>query len=120
MTAALKCPECGADMALRNSRYGLFYGCTTYPKCKSAHGAHPNGKPLGVPADKETKRARMRAHNSFDRLWKDEGAMMSRAGAYRFLQREMGLTPKQCHIGNMSKQVCDIVCECVERRMQTT
>jgi DNA topoisomerase-1 len=28
------CPECGAEMARRKSRYGYFWGCTNYPKCK--------------------------------------------------------------------------------------
>lgn len=28
------CPECGAEMVKRNSRYGLFYGCSNYPNCK--------------------------------------------------------------------------------------
>lgn len=30
----IKCPECGKDMYLRESRYGRFYGCEDYPKCK--------------------------------------------------------------------------------------
>ena len=29
------CPNCNADMVVRRSRFGrLFYGCSTYPKCK--------------------------------------------------------------------------------------
>ncbi|MBN2364173.1 type I DNA topoisomerase [candidate division WOR-3 bacterium] len=28
------CPVCGKQMALKNSRYGSFLGCTDYPKCK--------------------------------------------------------------------------------------
>ena len=28
------CPECGAPMVLRRSKFGkLFYGCSRYPKC---------------------------------------------------------------------------------------
>ncbi len=30
----LSCPECGAPMTLRQSRYGPFWGCTRYPECK--------------------------------------------------------------------------------------
>jgi DNA topoisomerase-1 len=30
----MKCPECGKDMYLRESRYGRFYGCEDYPNCK--------------------------------------------------------------------------------------
>ena len=29
------CELCGSPMALRRSRFGTFYGCTDYPKCKS-------------------------------------------------------------------------------------
>ena len=29
-----KCPYCGADLVLRNGRYGQFWGCSAYPKCK--------------------------------------------------------------------------------------
>ena len=29
------CPECGSQMVIRRSRFGkLFYGCSTYPKCR--------------------------------------------------------------------------------------
>lgn len=28
------CPQCGSPLALRNGRYGQFYGCKGYPKCK--------------------------------------------------------------------------------------
>ena len=28
------CPRCGGKLALRNGKYGDFYGCENYPKCK--------------------------------------------------------------------------------------
>ena len=28
------CPRCGAALVLRNGKYGNFYGCSNYPKCK--------------------------------------------------------------------------------------
>ncbi len=28
------CPQCGGKLVLRNGRYGEFYGCSNYPKCK--------------------------------------------------------------------------------------
>ena len=28
------CPKCGGKLVLRSGRYGDFYGCTNYPKCK--------------------------------------------------------------------------------------
>src|SRR4051812_16877242 len=61
-----KCPECGAVMNLRSSpkykyRDGTdrpFYG--TIPACKCTHGAHPDGRPLGIPCNRETKDVRIR------------------------------------------------------------
>ncbi len=32
--APMKCELCGADMILRNGRYGSFYACSRYPECK--------------------------------------------------------------------------------------
>ena len=28
------CPECGGFLIRRKGKYGKFYGCTNYPKCK--------------------------------------------------------------------------------------
>lgn len=30
---AKKCPECGGNLIIRKSRYGMFLGCSNYPKC---------------------------------------------------------------------------------------
>ena len=29
-----KCPFCGNELVLRKGKYGQFWGCSTYPKCK--------------------------------------------------------------------------------------
>ncbi|MBD5482635.1 MAG: hypothetical protein HDR15_08995 [Lachnospiraceae bacterium] len=29
-----KCPFCGSELVLRKGKYGPFYGCSSYPKCK--------------------------------------------------------------------------------------
>lgn len=29
-----RCSECGGTMVEKNGRYGVFYGCESYPKCK--------------------------------------------------------------------------------------
>ncbi len=93
MSKKLKCPECGARMTLRESSLfkdkkgnnTLWYQCT---ECPSRHGAHPDGSPLGFPADKKTQQARIRAHKVFDKLWKEMG--MSRTGAYKYAGVLMG------------------------------
>ena len=28
------CPRCGGSLVLRNGKYGTFYGCSKYPKCR--------------------------------------------------------------------------------------
>ena len=33
-----KCPKCGGKMQLKNSKYGKFWGCENYPKCKHTVG----------------------------------------------------------------------------------
>jgi ssDNA-binding Zn-finger/Zn-ribbon topoisomerase 1 len=106
----LSCGECGAPMVLRNSRFGLFYGCSIYPKCKGTHGAHPDGRPLGKPANKATKGARMKAHAAFDQLWKGKGKR-SRRSAYKWL-REQPTLPD--HIGEMTAKQCATLIELVE------
>jgi ssDNA-binding Zn-finger/Zn-ribbon topoisomerase 1 len=99
-------------MVLRSTskyRYGngqkrFFWGCCAYPKCKGVHGAHPDGTPLGIPANLETKRWRQAAHELFDQLWKS-GAH-SREEAYEELQRRMKMTKEEAHIGRFTKEQC--------------
>lgn len=114
----LACPDCGAPMLLResgkftypNGRPHKFWGCSKYPDCRATHGAHPNGQPFGIPADSPTKAARNRAHEHFDPLWQRErGGTMSRVEAYRFMQRLMGMTEEQAHIGRFSIAQCDLL-----------
>ena len=116
----LKCPECESTMVLRKySKYGPFYGCSTYPKCLASHGTHPDGAPLGIPADRITKRARIEAHKVFDQLWKDNGPM-TRKDAYSWLRRQMKMTKEECHIGKFDEESCnkiiDFVAEELKRR----
>jgi len=108
----LKCGECQSPMVLRDSRRGLFYGCSKYPKCTGTHGAHPDGSPLGVPGDFNTKAWRRVTHSLFDRLWKIEtdGKEKKRQGrAYGWLQNVMGLSQDEAHIGGFSAAQCEKV-----------
>ncbi len=43
-----KCPECGAELVIRNGRYGRFVACTAYPGCRYTS---PVG--TGVPCPRE-------------------------------------------------------------------
>jgi ssDNA-binding Zn-finger/Zn-ribbon topoisomerase 1 len=103
-------------MVLRKSRFGQFYGCTRFPECKGTHGAHPDGKPLGIPADSRTKQARIRAHAAFDELWKD--GRMRRPDAYRWMQQAMGLDVDGAHIGKFTIEQCDQLVTLVQQHQE--
>lgn len=101
----LPCPECGDLLLLKKSRAGnYFYGCRRWPECRGSHGAHPDGTPLGVPADAETKQMRVAAHEVFDSLWKE--GTLTRKGAYTWMQRTLGMTVDEAHIGNFDIATC--------------
>lgn len=108
------CPECDAPMRLRQSKHGKFYSCPNWPECDVTHGAHPDGRPLGKPATREVREARVRAHAAFDGLWKGGG--MKRKDAYSWLQEAMGLTRDEAHIGNFDAAQCERLVELVGRR----
>ena len=38
----VRCPYCGQPMVIRNGRYGLFYGCRNYPRCKGTRSIKRN------------------------------------------------------------------------------
>lgn len=119
----LECPDCKEAgevvfMVFREvSKFGPFYGCPRYPSCKASHGAHPDGAPLGVPANKATKAARVEAHAWFDRLWKGKDGLMNRRAAYSWMQEAMGMTPEQAHIGNFDVPTCARLVELVKKQL---
>lgn len=93
---------CGQRMGLRVSKWGYFWSCTAF-RCDGTHGAHADGRPLGTPADKETKEARIRAHAAFDRLWREK-LVPSRRDAYIELRKALKLSEHDGHISNMTKE----------------
>lgn len=105
----LPCPDCGLPMELRKGKYGLFYGCSGFPHCDVTHAAHPDGRPLGVPADRETRKARCSAHVIFDRHWKLAYGKLDRTEAYRWLAGQLGIQAEDCHIGNFNYDTCQRV-----------
>jgi DNA helicase-2/ATP-dependent DNA helicase PcrA len=42
--------KCGAEMVLRSGKFGQFWGCSTYPRCKNTKPYKANGN--GIPAPK--------------------------------------------------------------------
>ena len=114
----LECPECGAPMALRPSRFkegGVYYACTV-EGCSGAHGAHPDGTPLGKPADQATKKMRIAAHAEFDKLWQRGG--MSRTKAYAWMQKALGLSKDEAHIANFDSDTCTRLIKAVWAKLE--
>ena len=118
----VRCPYCG-DTA------GLVGGDRIYPHrpdlhakrfwlcspCAAYVGCHPGtDKPLGRLADDELRRAKMAAHGMFDDLWKS--GEMRRSEAYAWLANEMGIEPRDCHIGMMDVAQCRAVVQIVADR----
>ncbi len=123
-------PDCDGHMVLRHShKYnGPFYGCSNFPDCRSTHGAHADGRPLGIPATKFTKQCRIRAHEAFDKLWEKapdfydlpslkmnnskarrmyKGIQrIARSRAYKWLEIKLGLADGECHIGMFDADTC--------------
>ena len=124
----LECPECTKQlgvpiaMVLRASRYGHFYGCSRFPLCDMAHGAHPNGAPMGKPGNKATRAARQVAHQWFDKLWKkdpgDERRVMGRTTAYAWMREALGMTKEEAHIANFDAPTCERLVELVKVHLE--
>lgn len=127
----LRCGRCGCAMTLRGpetNRFGKpWWCCTRWPACDGSHGAHPDGTPLGVPADARTKAARQRAHAAFDPIWQGATSRKkaARVQAYGWLRRQLGWTrsrtaagvitwtrgiPREsCHVGMFTVAQCQAV-----------
>lgn len=101
----LLCGECGAALRLRHAKRGLFYGCTNWPKCVSTHPARADGGPHGMPSNKATRCARIRAHAVFDEIWKR--GPLKRHQAYKWMRRAMGLSASQARISTFDVGQCE-------------
>jgi hypothetical protein len=90
-------------MRLYGGKFGLAYRCGR-DGCGGAHGAHPDGSPLGDPADLRTRRARTEAHDAFDRLWRY--GPLSRSEAYGWMAGVLGVPREEAHIGRLDRGAC--------------
>lgn len=127
------CPYCGATSRLvtgldvhphrRDQWAKRFYKC---PACVGVWvGCHPPAQPgvgggqgdgtvaMGRLADAELRSAKQAAHAAFDPLWR--GGSMRRREAYKWLARELGIRPKQAHIGHFDAAQCQAVVAAVAR-----
>lgn len=42
------CPDCGQPLVIKTGRYGRFYACTGFPKCRHTRPLEDNGKERGT------------------------------------------------------------------------
>lgn len=86
--------------------------------CDAWVGTHKDsGMALGRLANKALRQAKQRAHAAFDPLWQKRqrisGISQSKARGrgYKWLAKELGISPKACHIGMMDEATCNRVVE---------
>ncbi len=112
MSVAVKCPYCEAKAELVHGdaiyphRHDLrdlkFYRCEP---CEAYVGCHKGTtNPLGRLADAELRKAKMAAHAVFDPIWRS--GRMKRTQAYQWLAAQLGIDPKDCHIGMFDVDTC--------------
>lgn len=117
---ARECPYCGKapefldSSIVYNKSYGMMYICQP---CKAWVGVHAGSrKALGRLANGQLRFWKMKAHDSFDNLWKRKmkkgfSKTKSRHTAYKWLSDSMGIDPKYTHIGMFDIQQCREVVE---------
>lgn len=107
--ADLECPECGARMRRQHSQRmrRFFYRCER-EDCDGYLGAHPDGSPLGIPANKQIRQKRTEAHGVFDLLWQE--GYVKRTTAYRIMAERMGIDG-ELHIANLGWDECERLIE---------
>lgn len=116
----LRCPLCGAEAVLVDSRviyryqsFGFAWVCKNFPLCDTYCGCHPGtNQPLGSLATAAMRNARRAAHDAFDALWRKKmardrvGKSAARALAYAWLARKLGIGVAECHISMFDKERC--------------
>lgn len=128
MRQAPKCDYCHRDAKLvtgaaiyphRPDLFARFFWqcepCDAHVGCHEAGKGYGDGtRPLGRLANAELRRAKSAAHAAFDPLWKT--GSMSRAQAYSWLAKELGVAPQNCHIGMFNVDQCRAVVSLINAR----
>lgn len=119
----LTCPYCQQPAKLLLSSAPLYQGRDYGPAwacapCGAWVGCHPGTtNPLGRLANAPLRKLKRRAHAAFDPIWKQK--FMPRRKAYAWLAEQLGIEPKDCHIGLMNDEQCALVETVCRRWMET-
>lgn len=106
------CPYCNSSTRVvdevyiygRSYKDRLMICCKNYPTCDAYVGTHDDGEPLGRLANKNLREMKIKAHNAFDKIWKEN--KMNRGEAYEKLADYLGLPDKYTHIGMFNPETC--------------
>src|SRR4030067_3347967 len=106
---SINCPSCGLGMRLitsdrykyKNGHPKRYYQCIDWPRCRGNHGAHPNGQPVGIPAEKGVRQISTYAPILREEIW-DYNDRDQRDEMYVWLATNAS---KQ-HIGDMNEDEC--------------
>lgn len=82
-------------------RYWRCVPCGAYVGC---HKKHKKPVPLGRLANAELRKWKLKAHASFDKIWKY--GKFSRKEAYEWLAKLLKINLKECHIGMFDSITC--------------
>jgi len=106
MSKKVKCPEHHVELFPQETRYGTRWACPTEGCTMVAwqkYGLYRN-QPISVPANYETRQARIAAHTVFDKLWKS--GEFKRAQVYKLLSKYLGLSSRKTHISHFNAPQC--------------
>lgn len=106
------CPYCksATSVTTETDIYGKTYSgrsmikCNNYPNCDAYVGCHEDGSPLGRLANKPLRQAKKKAHDYFDKIWKEK--YMERTALYEALSDFLNIPDAYTHIGMFSITTC--------------
>ena len=112
----LYCPYCGGLAVLRPAEYvygernlnpdNYLYVCSGYPSCDSYIGVHKKSmRPMGTLANGDLRHKRIEAHRALNKVV--QAGIMTKHGAYIWLQNRLCLREKDMHIGMFSEYRCE-------------
>lgn len=113
------CRYCNGTISFRK-KSTFLYGRDLGPVwicdgCKAYVGCDPEGKPLGIVANKKLRMMRNFAHKEFDFLWKAKAQAAgisknkARSLAYKWLASQLNIEPAKCHIAMFEEDMCEKV-----------
>lgn len=111
------CPYCGREseyvdsIEVYHTSYGMIYLCR---HCDAYVGVHRGtDKALGRLAQKRLRQLKHKAHEYFDKVWKNK--YMTRHEAYAWLSEVLEIPAEYAHIGMFSEATCERVIACSKK-----